>query len=472
MVEQDADEWWEKLIAVVREVTEYPGVSNGIELVTVSCSSSCIVAVDEDIRPLAPVIMVSDRRASIEAEEIAALEPFKALSERHSLLCNIYCQPARLLWLKKKQPEVYTRAAKFLSPNDYLLAKLSGGRCVTDELNAEKLWYLLDEKRYPEEIYEAAGLNIAKLPEVLPPGSELGKIAPDMAAALRINPRAILYLGTYDAICSIFGTGVSEKGMICDVSGTVTSVRMCWDQPFNDPKGRIFCQYFSPTKDYFVGGSNNLGGGLVEWAKQCFYINQEHPYEIMEKEARASTPALNGIVFIPHLMGARAPGWNSDARGVFFGIERHHSRGDLMRALFESIGYSIREFVDIFREVGKEIKLVTASGGLARISLANELKANITQLPYHVMDEFESTSLGAAIIALAASGHYKSYAEASQSLVRTKQIFLPTSRHRGYYEDMYGLYKDVSGACEPLFSKRMALLSAYTAPTMEHIENL
>lgn len=471
-VEQDADEWWKKLVAVVRNVTAYPGVSDGIELVTVSCSSSCVVAVDEAVRPLAPAIIVSDRRAGIEAEEIAALEPFKALSEKYSLLCNIFCQPARLVWLKKNQPEIYAKAAKFLSPNDYLLAKLSGGRFVTDELNAEKLWYLLDEKRYPDEIYRAAGLDVTKLPEVLPPGSEIGRLAPDMSATLRINPRARLYLGTYDAICSIFGTGVNEKGMICDVSGTVTSVRMCWDEPFNDPKGRIFCQYFSPSKDYFVGGSNNLGGGLVEWAKQCFYRNQEHPYEIMEKEARASVPALNGIVFLPHLLGARAPSWNSDARGVFFGIERHHSRGDLMRSLFESIGFSIREFVDIFREVGKEIKLVTASGGLARISLVNELKANITQLPYHVMDEFESTCLGAAIIALVASGHYKSYAEACQCIVRTKQIFLPSIKHRGYYDDMYGLYKDVGAASEELFSKRLKLLSAYTAPAIDRIENL
>jgi len=471
-VEQSATEWWEKLEQVVSQVMEYPNVSSSVELVTVACSSSCLVAVDEKLNPLAPVVMVSDRRAKAEAEQIRALGVFQELQKKHSFVCNAYSQIARIKWFSNHRNDIYKNTDKFLSPNDFLLAKLSGGRIVTDDLNAEKLLYIPDENRYPNELYEAADLDARKLPDVQAPGSEVGVVGSDFSAKFKLNANTRLVLATYDAICSVFGTGVSAEGKACDVSGTVTSVRTYTDTPFNDPDGRVFCQRFSPTDGYLLGGSNNLGGGLIEWAKQCFYQNQEHPYEILEKEARASLPSLNGMIFVPHLLGARAPSWNSDARGIFFGIERHHTRGDMMRALMESIGYSIREFLDVFKEAGKEINVVTASGGLARISLANELKANIVQLPYHVMDEFESTCLGAAIIAMSATGFFESYAEACNAMVRTKQIFLPTNRDGNYYEDMYGLYREVNSVSGALFSRRLEILAALDQTNVDHIENL
>ena len=471
-VEQDPKEWWDKLVKVCRDVTDHPGVTEGIELITVSCSASCLVAVDEDVSPVAPVVMVSDRRASAEATEISGLDIFKELNKKHSILCNVYSQMARMKWFKNNQSDTYDKTVKYLSPNDFIIAKLSGGIFVTDDLNAEKNYYLPKEKRYPSELYEAADLDISKLPEVKSPGTEIGKIDKNIAEHLKINKNARIYVSTYDAICSVFGTGASEPGMVCDVSGTVTSVRMYSDISFKDPKGRVFSQYFSPTDGYLIGGSNNLGGGLIEWAKQCFYKNQESPYEIMENEARISSPKRNGIIFAPHLLGARAPSWDADARGIFFGLERHHTRGDMMRALIESIGFSVKEFTTIFEETGNTPKMVTASGGLARIALANELKANITQLPFHVMDEFESTCLGAAIIALAASGEYSSYPEACKKMVQAKHIYLPTQKHGSYYEDMFELYKKVTMNATELFHERQALLSKLPEDPFDHIENL
>jgi xylulokinase len=258
--------------------------------------------------------------------------------------------------------------------------------------------------------------------------------------------------------------------MVCDVSGTVSSVRLYSQKPYYDEENRIFCQYFEPASCYLLGGSNNLGGGLIEWAKQCFYRNEEYPYEVMEKEARESRPG--GLVFLPHLLGARAPIWNADARGVFFGLERYHSRGDMARAVFESVGFGIREFSDIFRELNPELRCITASGGLVRIPLINEIKADITGTEYYVMDEFESTSLGAALIALVAEGVYDSYEEASESMVRTRQVFFPRRSQADLYDELYSLYLDVYERLTPSFRERCAIMKKNTFLPVQHIENL
>lgn len=475
-VEQDAEEWLEKLRQVTREATDGFEHRSKIQYVTVSCSASCLVPVDAKNRPLARVIMVSDKRAADQGRRIAADEGFQELARRHGYSSSQYSQMARILWMKENQPETWERAKAWLSPNDFLIALLTGGQNVTDTLNAEKFFWDKDAGCYPADLYDRFGLSVDTLPKCVPIGQNLGPMDAAAAAELGISGRPEVVVGTYDAICSVFGTGVASPGQVCDVSGTVTSVRMYADHPFIDPKARVMSQYFPPSNGYLIGGSNNLGGGLIEWAKSCFYNDVSNPYELMQSESAGGEAAVgathSGLTFLPNLLGARAPSWNANARGVFFGLERHHQRGDMMRSIFESIGFSIRDFLEVFRESGTHPQMVTASGGLAKIAIANEIKATITGLPYHYMDEFESTSLGAAIIVMCAEGMFPSHLEACREIVVARQIFLPRRHDHDYYEDMYGLYRELSAAVEPVFQSRQAIVARHRSGMVEFVENL
>lgn len=474
-VEQDAREWREKYFEVAREAIGSANARSSIDHVTVSCSASCIVPVDAAMEPLGPVIMVSDRRAADQGRAVAERPEFARLSQAYGYQASEYSQIARILWVKENTPNVYLRAAKFLAPNDFLIGLLTGGNVATDHLNAEKHFYDTDAQAYPTDLYDALGLDASLLPRVVPIGTPIGKMAPEMAASLGLARAPEVVVGTYDAICSVFGTGVSSAGKVCDVSGTVTSVRMYSDKKFKDPQSRIMCQHFPPSDGYLIGGSNNLGGGLIEWGKSCFYKDAPNPYEQMQtdsekEQSRGGSRA--GVIFIPHLLGARAPIWASHARGVMFGLERQHDRGDLIRAVFESVAFSIRDFLEIFGESGTRPDMITASGGLAKIMIANEIKASVTGLPYHFMDEFESTALGAAIIVMCATGQFASYQEACDEIVVTKQIFLPRRQDKAYYDDMYGLYRELSASVDGLFLKRQAMLARHRLGSLETIENL
>ena len=475
-VEQDAGEWTEKLYQVVREVADSTNVRSGIKYVTVSCSASCLVPVDGSMTPTSRVIMVSDRRAAEEGRRIADNTHFQELAKRYGYAASQYSQMARMLWLKEHNNDAYKRTVNFLSPNDFLIAKLTGGVIVTDPLNAEKNFFDNDNGVYPNELYDAFGLSVEALPRCVPIGENVGPMDARIAADFGLENRPEVIVSTYDAICSVFGTGVASPGQVCDVSGTVTSVRMYSDTPFADPLKRVTSQYFSPTGGYLIGGSNNLGGGLIEWAKTCFYKDAPNPYELMQTESAGDENSVSarhsGLVFLPHLLGARAPSWNADARGVLFGLERQHDRGAIVRAIFESIGFSIRDFLEVFKESGTTPDMITASGGLAKIMIANEIKATITGLPYHFMDEFESTSLGAAIIVMCGAGLFPSYSDACRQIVVTRQIFLPRRHDQAYYEDMYGLYCELASTVEPLFPARLKIVERHRSNVMEYVENL
>lgn len=83
------------------------------------------------------------------------------------------------------------------------------------------------------------------------------------------------------------------------------------------PSPKIYDIPFYLENARIVGGSNNLGGGLIEWVKQCYYQKEEYPYEIMEKDAHESDVGAKGLIFLPYLLGERAPIWDDNARGVF-----------------------------------------------------------------------------------------------------------------------------------------------------------
>lgn len=468
-VEQYPDEWWEKAIEVMKSSIRDAGVKC-IDYITVTTSASCLVCMDSSGVPLGNAIMVSDKRALAEVDEIK-LSVFTEDVERETgLKVSASLMLPKILWVKNHDQTIYKRARYFLTPNDYLVYHLCGN-AVTDELNALKYHYSLISNSYPVRLLDGLGIPVNKLPKVLKTGSMAGNILPDVAGTMGCSAHTKVVLTSYDAICSFIGSGVSKEGEASDVSGTVTVFRMLSKKNELLPSSRVYTTLFNQGGFSIIGGSNNLGGGLIEWVKQCYYSKEEYPYEVMEKEAAESDLGARGIIFLPYLLGERAPIWNDNARGTFFGLERMHTRKDMTRAVFEAAAFIDRTMMEAIGETGADVTSVRLSGGLARVNLISQIKADVTGKEVIVLSEFETTACGAAMMVLNGQEAF-SFADLSKYFSRRRMTIHPDMDNHEKYNTIYKLFKETYESLAPMFDRRIELLDSIRVSRETQIENL
>ena len=187
-VMQDPNEWWEKARIVVRASLKNR-IGQPIDYITITASSSCLVYVDNSGNALDRCIMVSDKRARAEAEEIRQCPAFSKVLEKTGLEMDACLMLPKILWVKNHQPDKFAKTAKFLSPNDFLIWKITG-HYVTDSMNAQKYHYDLKENDYPKELLQSLGIPREKLPEVQEPGTLIGEISRQAAEELGICGKA------------------------------------------------------------------------------------------------------------------------------------------------------------------------------------------------------------------------------------------------------------------------------------------
>lgn len=469
-VEQVPEEWSKKAELVMKKAFR-ESKQDRIDYITVTASASCLVCVGREGLPLGSALMISDKRAEKEAEFVRSMPEFQEVYKQTGLDAAVSLMLPKILWMKRNNPGLFEKTAYFLTPNDYLISILSG-RYVTDYLNAVKYHYDTERKEYPVTLLEKLGIPLSSLPEVLDIGSKAGTLKSSLAKRLGINADAEVIVTSYDAICSFIGSGVSEEGEASDVSGTVTVFRTLSRKKNIKDSTKIYRVPFCQEHASIVGGSNNLGGGLIEWVKQCYYQKEEYPYEIMEKEAGESDIGARGLVFLPYLLGERAPLWDDNARGVFFGLERMHTRKEMTRAVFESTGFIDLDMIGAIEDAGVEIKTIRLSGGLARLNLISQIKADITGREIQVLSEFETTATGAAMIVLFAQKIYGSLQEAAENFVKIRMIIKPELKNHEKYQEIYKLYKETYHTLKPLFSRRMELTERLYGSKRIKIENL
>lgn len=469
-VTQLPDEWWEKACCVIKEtIADVRNIT--IDYLTVTASSSCLVCVDKDCKALMPCMMVSDKRAKAESDQIKKMSAYQHAIKYADLSMSPSLMLPKALWIKNHEKDIYDKTYKLLAPNDYLIAKFTG-QYVTDYMNAHKWFYDTEKKTYPVELLQEAGISAELLPEVTSPGEYVGNITNMASEQTGLSSSTKVVVSTYDAICSFIGSGVVNEGEASDVSGTVTVFRAVSTKKIASIGDKIQQLPYYEGGLHIVGGSNNMGGGLIEWVKQCYYQNETLPYELMEKDAGEASLGAGGLIFLPYLLGERVPIWDDDARGVFFGLERAHTRKEMTRAVFESTGFIDLDMITAIEETGIKINVIRLSGGLARVNLVSQIKADITGRMIQVLSEFETTATGAAMIALFGQGVFATLSEAVDNFVKVRMVICPDEKNHKKYKELYQLYKETYLTLKPLFPKRMEIAERLYSDKRIRIENL
>ena len=461
-VEQDPNIWKELAYKVIKDVINKLGNKKSeIKYLTVTTSASCLVPVDKNNKALRNSILVSDTRSKNEVSFIQNLDEFKITSQLTGMKCSPDLMIPKIMWIKNHENKIFENTSYFLNAGDYLNLILTGN-CITDVNNALKFYYSVENECYPNNLLKKLKINIDTLPKIKEIGSTVGFVRKSISKKLGIPNSCEVVLSTYDALAAVNGTGCYETGSSVDVSGTVTSFRVVSDKKINDHLHRIYISPYTYKNKWLVGGSNNLGGGVIEWLKDFHYSDYKDPYGKIEKDAITQTPCPNGAIFLPHLLGERSPLWNADCRGVFFGLNRSHTKEQFTRSVLEGVAFSVRNIGEVISSFNINISSVTVSGGLSRLDIVNQIKADVFGKPVIKLNNFETTSIGAALICLVAKNIFSSMKEGFNVFVNIKRVFEPDFNNNEIYNDFYGLYEEVYKSLLEPYKKRMRIIKKYT----------
>lgn len=465
-IEQDALEWKEKLEEILEEIGSVDSLSDKIEYITSTTSSSCIYGMNEKREPITKVMMVSDKRASREAEEIGNIIKIENKSDLNSPASSII---PKALWYKNHKPEIFDNVVYWMGAGEFLNCYFTG-EIYTDSLNASKGLY--EKGKYLKNVIERVGLNVDTLPEVKDIGFDL-PIKNIIKKKYNFSSNCKYVLTTYDAICAVIGSYDGDSNTACDVSGTVTSVRTLSNRGLEKAQGAILSQKLGKYDKYLIGASNNLGGGIIEWFKQAFYNESEkNVYYKMENNAHQVPIGANGIIFLPYMLGERSPFINPNARGVFFGIDRSSTLKEFSRAVFESTAYVSNHLLQLIVSNDVQIDSMSVSGGLARFDLVNQIKADVTNKRIKVIENFESTSVGAFILLMVSLNKYSSIEEAAIKTIKIRKIINPSESNHKVYSEFFDFYIKLNERLLPIYNEHLALKQNIKSFYSETISNL
>jgi sugar (pentulose or hexulose) kinase len=165
------------------------------------------------------------------------------------------------------------------------------------------------------------------------------------------------------------------------------------------------------------------------------------PYDIITEAAEKSPPGAEGVIHIPHFVGAGAPNWNPHARGIFAGLALGHSRHHLIRAILEGVSYEIRTNIEVMHELGLPSKQVRVTGGASKSETWMQIQADVLRTSVIRTQMEEATAVGAAILAFKGVNVFKSVTQASEEMVKTLDPLEPRAETLDVYEKGYSTFK-------------------------------
>ena len=345
----------------------------------------------------------------------------------------------RLKYIKKH----FKNIESICQPKDFICEKLTGKR-VTDQYSWRGLANL-DTKCYSTFFLNDLGIDENVLPEMKDYTSFAGVTKELLLGEGRILKAGIpVYVGLNDYYASLLGMGIRNTGDLFDISGTSEHLGVIENKVKTDT-ALVSGPYLYENVHYGVTASS---GASVK-----FGLRLLSDKEIEMDKIRKNQPPI----FLPYLNGERAPIWDADAKGVYFGICENCTQEELAYAAMEGVVFSLYQ---IYESMGcPEVKNMTISGGAAGFPVLNQLKAEMFGIPTQTLEENESSALGASIVAALGAGWYKTLEEATKDLCKIKEIFYPTGGHIEWMQKRYSIYKELYPAVKLQYEKLKELNS-------------
>jgi len=439
----DPEIYWQACVKTVRTALDQAGIPpEQVRAAAVSSQGETTITLDKNGQVIYPAIVWLDNRAIEQAAFLA--EAFgEEVYDRTGIPEIVATWPAcKILWLRQNEPEIFARADKFLLVQDYLIYRLTG-RIVTDgSISCTTLNYDLTKNDWWTDMQEAIGIRTGQLPELVQPGANVGQLTADAARQLGLTTGTFVVTGGMDQSVGAIGAGNFKPGKVSETTGAALAIQATISDPLIDQSHTVPVYYHSVPGQYLFVPVCPTAGMAFKWLRDTFFqdeiraaeLDKTDAYDRLTALAESIPPGADGLVMLPHLMGAFSPEPNLQARGSFIGFTLSHNRGHFVRALLEGVAFLLRRNLESIERTGIQVQEIRSTGGGARSRLWNQIKADVCNRPVVTLVDEETGLLGDAILAGVASGVFPSIEAGCEAMVAVKEVIQPSAQAVAYAE--------------------------------------
>ena len=453
--EQDPEDWWNAFCESNKKLLADVDASQVLGVIFSGHYPGCL-PVDKDGKALYNSIIWQDMRAEKQAIELSEKTPDLDFGWRANGIVNSVCTLPKVMWLRENKPEVYNNMYKVLiCPNDYIIHKLTG-KFVVEHSNADSsAIYDRYKKDWSSEMIAAGGIDPSILPDIHEITDIIGSVPEGMQDICGLTSATKVICGTGDGPCGSLGAGSLDPGDTYISGGSSAWV----SGVFAAEEGEMSTGLMPNTVS--IGNTMQAAGSSFSWMKnQLCAVEQavadaegKDVYDLINETIASSPAGANGCMFLPHMMGERAPRWNPKAKGSFVGLSLDTKREDMVRAVAEGIAFNLNVILrDELRARG-EVKRMIMIGGLSKGDVVRQIFADIMDAEIVMLEHMEEiNSMGAVVFGGIALGVFEDY-YAIRNFHKIIDVKKPNPANREVYKKMEALYDEMYFAQEPLFDK-------------------
>lgn len=436
-VEQDPEQWW-RAVCDATKIAMGEISSVRVAGVAVSAQAPTLIAVDKNGKSLRPAMVWMDRRADAEVEELLRKVP--TIANISGNRADPFYVAAKISWFRKNEPKLFALTRYFLQITGYINFRLTG-EFGLDPAHATLL-QLRDYKKgtWSQELLSAVGVDADYFPEIRESAALQGEVTAAASSATGLQKGTLVFTGTVDGAAAALEAGVIDPGIAAEMTGTSTVLLMPTDGAIVEP-AFIAMAHAIPDRQLLLGAMVSSGAS-VQWLHEKMFAGNSSIAELMASATEVD-PGSGGVIFLPYMMGERAPIWHTNARGVFFGLSLTTSQPATVRAVLEGTAFAMAHNLEVARKAGVVINEIRSIGGGTKNSLWSQIKADVLGIPVVVPKASTGATFGDALVAGIGLGLYPDIRATLLDVVKIQSTYQPDPARHAYYQVRYRRYRDL-----------------------------
>ncbi|KLU63262.1 xylulose kinase [Peptococcaceae bacterium CEB3] len=447
--------------AVLNSVKAVAGQRDEDDLLGIAFSSAMhsVIAVDRTGTAMTHSIIWADTRSKEYADTLKNSQVGHRIYLKTGTPIHPMSPLCKLAWIKEHEKDIFHKAYRFIGIKEFILLKMFGQYIVDYSIASATGLFDLSQLTWDGEALAYLGIDADRLSLPVPATHMLTGIRKEYAEYMAIPENTPFIVGASDGCLANLGADAIRPGYAAVTIGTSGAIRVVANKPADDEKERLF-SYVLTKGRYVLGGSVNNGGIALRWFRDTFAQAELNsagesgvdPYDLLTAEAQKIVPGSDGLIFLPYLLGERAPHWDANAKAVFFGINMAHTRQHFLRAVLEGVTFGLYSIGQALEEVTGKIQLITASGGFARSEFWVQMLADMFNTRVRLAESYESSCFGAAVMGMNALGVIEDLEDVDKLLSFT-QVFEPDRVRNEIYQRNFAIFERIYGKLRDEFTK-------------------